>query len=248
MKDSKKSESLEALEKLRDSLPRPPKDTQLDEATLDVLFDDVSPDQRAIAEMQRERDELFGTSAAPPVTPGKYSPRDEALVQVAIALGMPNAQVPKTVREIRDWAEKHRPLSEESTTAAPLECPRCGGDAFACPCPGDPVSSEAHPGDWDRTAIESHCAKCERCQVYKKMADDEAVRHATRANALEAQLAERRTDYPTLDEAFEAGWTAACAVGWSDAFGNGDSDTPRTLDDALLEWKTRPSQKKSNNQ
>lgn len=224
MKDSKKSESLEALEKFRDSLPPPPKDTQLDEATLDVLFDDcpgeatvtgsdlpdctvcdgvegmhtrrncpgaqrpsdavpvcprahmvggacsecgwcwhcrkreaerpneASPDERAVAAIERERAEQFGTSNTPPVTPGKYSPRDEALVQVAIALGMPNAQVPKTVREIRDWAEKHRPLSELPPRNVEGRCPArmLDGHWYECSFLASVPHKEHH---WLRTDV-----------------------------------------------------------------------------------------------
>ena len=48
--------------------------------------------------------------------------------------------------------------------------------------------SNVHPGDCERTSVESHCAKCERCQAYKKMADDEATRHATRAESYTQEL------------------------------------------------------------
>ena len=46
----------------------------------------------------------------------------------------------------------------------------------------------AHLGDCERTAAESHCAKCERCQAYKKMTDDEAARHAACATSYREEL------------------------------------------------------------
>lgn len=73
---------------------------------------------------------------APPVTPGIYSARDEALVQVAIALGMPYAAEPKTVREISEWADKHRPLvasGSETTDDGGCSCAACvAGKCYAC--------------------------------------------------------------------------------------------------------------------
>ena len=55
-------------------------------------------------------------------------------------------------------------------------------------CSDARVMMNVHPNDWETTSAESHCAKCERCQVYKKMADDEAARHATRATSYREEL------------------------------------------------------------
>lgn len=40
--------------------------------------------------------------------------------------------------------------------------------------------------------------------------------------------------------AFRAGWTAAFNADAAAKFGGEDSDTPRTCDEALLEWLTDP--------
>ena len=54
--------------------------------------------------------------------------------------------------------------------------------------PNEPEILDVHPNDWEWTAAESHCAKCARCQAYKKMADDEAKRHGLRATSYREEL------------------------------------------------------------
>lgn len=51
-----------------------------------------------------------------------------------------------------------------------------------------------------------------------------------------------RLDYPTSEDAFRAGW-AAC-FGVQAAAQYGDESAPRTVDEALLEWQTRPGAKR----
>lgn len=148
--------------------------------------------------------------------------------------------------------QRRRPTSATDTwTQEEVDKVKRDADALRDVLPGLPVTSEAippakeTPDYYDRELaggiVEERTSNASGMQG---LVDDiaEAIASAR------AQGRAQRTDYPTPDEAFEAGWTAACAVGWSDAFGNGDSDTPRTLDDALLEWKTRPSQKRSDGQ
>ena len=60
--------------------------------------------------------------------------------------------------------------------------------ARACEVYIDVCAADVHLGDGERTTADSHCAKCERCQAYKKMADDETKRHASRATSYREEL------------------------------------------------------------
>lgn len=82
------------------------------------------------------------------------------------------------------WVAKH-PDVGDSLTAVEREKTF---QARAREVYSDARVTAVHPNDVERTAAESHCAKCVRCRAYKKMADDEATRHAVRANSYEQEM------------------------------------------------------------
>ena len=82
------------------------------------------------------------------------------------------------------WVAKHPDVGDSLTAVKREEM----FQAHAREVYSDARTTDVHPNDWERTAAESHCAKCARCQAYKKMADDEAKRHSLRATSYREEL------------------------------------------------------------